>query len=106
MYDLGTVLASPRIGIVDYSRKTTDEFGATSVTERGYAKRMALDVLLPTVNVDVATARLARVRAKPVVWVASAWFDSLSIYGWLKDWSVSIPGLINSTCSLEIEGLT
>lgn len=105
VYEIGTVLASPRIGIVDYSKKVTDEFGTTSVAERGYAKRMALDVLLPTANLDVATARLARVRARPVVWVASSLFDSLAVYGWLKDWSVSIPGLVNSTCSLEIEGL-
>ena len=105
MYELGTVLANPRIGILDYSKKTTDDFGTTSVTERGYAKRMTLDVLLPTTSVDLATIRLARVRARPAVWVASPRFDALSIYGWLKDWSVSIPGLINSTCSLEIEGL-
>lgn len=105
VYDLGTVLASPRIGIVDYSRKVTDDFGVTRVSERAYARRMSLDVLLPTVNVDVATARLARVRARPVVWVASQRFDALSVYGFVKDWSVLIPGLVNSTCSLEVEGL-
>ena len=83
----------------------TNTFGTTSVAQRGYARRMSADVVLPSSNVDVATARLARVRAKPVVWVASRLFDSLIVYGWLKDWSVSIPGLINSTCSLEVEGL-
>ena len=106
VYDLGTVLTSPRIGILDYSRKVTDEFGVTSVVERSYARRMALELLLPTISVDTATLRLARVRAKPVVWIASEQFDSLSIYGWLKDWSVLIAGLVNSTCSLEVEGLT
>lgn len=105
VYRLGDVLAAPRIGITDYSKKDTDEFGTTSVAQRGYARRMSADVVLPSSNVDVATARLARVRAKPVVWVASRLFDSLIVYGWLKDWSVSIPGLINSTCSLEVEGL-
>lgn len=106
VYDLGTVLISPRIGIIDYSRKVTDDFGATSISERAYARRMSLDVSMPTASVDLATARLARVRARPVVWVASARFDSLSVYGFVKDWSVSIPGQITSTCSLEVEGLT
>lgn len=106
VYDLGTVLIAPRIGIIDYSRKVTDDFGATSINERAYARRMSLDVSMPTASVDLATARLARVRARPVVWVASPRFDSLSVYGFVKDWSVSIPGQITSTCSLEVEGLT
>lgn len=105
VYDLGETLASPRIGITDYSRKTVDDFGNVSITERAYSRKMAVDLVLPTANVDVAAARLARVRAKPVVWVGSVNFDSLVIYGWLKDWSITIPGRINSTCSLEVEGL-
>lgn len=105
VYDLGDVQVSPRIGITDYSRKTIDDFGVASVTPRAYSRKMQVDVVMPTATVDVAVGRLARVRAKPAVWIGSTDFDSMIIYGWLKDWSVAIPGRVLSTCSLEVEGL-
>lgn len=105
VYELGSTLQSPRIGIIDYSKKSTDEFGTTSIAERAYSRRMSAEVALPLANVDVATSRLARVRARPVVWIGSTELDSLIVYGFIKDWSVAIPGRVLSICSLEIEGL-
>ena len=105
MYELGQLLTGASIGIVDYSRKETDQFGVVSVAERSYAKKMTLPIILATNAVDVAASRLARVRATPVVWIGSELFDTLIIYGFLRDWSIDIPGSLLSTCSLEIEGL-
>ena len=105
VYDLGTTQSGATVGIVDYSRKEADEFGAVVVAERAYAKRMTLPLILDTIRVDIATARLARIRAKPVVWIGSDQIDSLVVYGWVKDWSIDIPGMTLSACSLEIEGL-
>lgn len=39
---LGEVEAAPTIGIVDYSRRVTDDFGVTTVVERGFARRMSV----------------------------------------------------------------
>lgn len=105
VYEMGDTMADASISITDYSRKDVDEFGAISVAERAYSKRMTLPVVLPTQNVDLAAQRLARVRAKPVVWIGSERHDSLVVYGFVKDWSIAIPGRVLSTCSLEIEGL-
>lgn len=105
MYELGTLLAQPTIGIIDYSRKNIDDYGVVTVAERGFAKRLSAQIVLPSALVDTASTRLARVRAQPVVWVGSARYDSLVVYGFVKDWSIVIPGLVNSTCSIEIEGL-
>lgn len=105
MYELGTALSGATTGIIDYSRKEVDDFGVVTVAERSYSKRMSLPIMLPTNTVDVAASRLARVRAKAVVWIGSTLLDSLVVYGFLKDWSVDIPGLTISTCTLEIEGL-
>ena len=105
VYDLGATQSGATVGIVDYSRKEADEFGAVVVAERAYAKRMTLPLILDTVRVDIATARLARIRARPVVWIGSERVDSLVVYGWVKDWSRDIPGMTLSACSLEIEGL-
>ena len=105
MYELGEALVGASIGIIDYSRKDVDAFGVVTVAERSYAKRMTLPIALRTNVVDVATSRLARIRARAVVWIGSEQIDSLVIYGFCKDWSVVIPGRMFSTCSLEIEGL-
>lgn len=105
MYDMGDTQSGVSIGIIDYSRKETDDFGVVTVAERAYSRRMSLPIVLPTINIDVASSRLARVRAKAVVWVGSADFESLVVYGFLKDWRIDIPGLVMSTCTLEIEGL-
>ena len=105
LYTLGDTLADASIGITDYSRKDVDEFGVITVAERAYSKRMTVPVVLPTNTVDVAASRLARVRARPVVWIGSALLEALIVYGFVKDWSVVIPGRVMSTCSLEIEGL-
>lgn len=106
MYELGTTLSGASVGIVDYSRKDVDEFGVISVAERAYSKRMSIPIVMPTSIVDVAASRLARFRARPIVWIGSGQLESLIVYGFLRDWSVDIPGLTLSTCSLEIEGLT
>jgi len=105
MYDIGETQADVSIGITDYSRKEVDDFGVTTVAERAYTRRMSVPIVLPTNVVDVASARLARVRAKPVVWIGSTALESLVIYGFLKDWSIDIPGRMLSTCTLQIEGL-
>lgn len=44
-------------------------------------------------------------RATPVVWIASEGYDSLTIYGWARDWGISINYLNHSIGNLSIEGL-
>jgi len=105
LYELGTVQEGASVGIIDYSRKQTDDFGATTVAERSYAKRMTVPIVLDTSAVSMAADRLARIRARPVVWIGSADIDALVVYGFVKQWSVDIPGRVLSTCSLDIEGL-
>lgn len=103
--DLGETLADASIGITDYSKKDVDDYGVITVVQRSYAKRMSVSVLMPTPAVDVAVQRLARVRAQPVVWIASDTHNALVVYGFYTSWSIVIPGRIKSTCALEVEGL-
>lgn len=106
LYELGTTLSGASVGIIDYSRKDVDDFGAITIAERAYSKRMTVPIAIDTSLVDIAAARLARIRATPVVWIGAPQLESLTVYGFLRDWSVDIPGMATSTCSLEIEGLT
>jgi hypothetical protein len=106
-YDLGGTQYSPTIGITDYSSKTTDTFGNYTIVERVFSKRMSCELFLENTSVDSLQRTLASYRATPVVWIGTdIGFSSMIIYGFFKSFSIVIPYLNNSTCSIEIEGLS
>jgi hypothetical protein len=103
---LGDTEHGADIGIIDYSRKETDQFGVTSVVERAFAKRMTAKVVLATDAIDDIHRSLAALRATPVLWIGSESFESLTVYGFYKEFSIDIAYPTVSYCSLTIEGLT
>ena len=107
-YELGDAEYGASVGIIDYSRKDTDEFGTTTFVERAFSKRMTARLMLDTVQISRVQQVLARVRAKPSVWVGvpgDATFNPLTVYGYYRDFSVDVAYPTKSYCSLEIEGL-
>lgn len=103
--EIGTVLSNPGIGINDYSRKSTDDFGRTILVKRGYSKRISTRLLIDTNDVDRIARILADYRATPVVWVGSDQFDSMIVFGPYKDFSIDIAYPNVSYCSLQVEGM-
>lgn len=103
---VGRVQYGARIGLTDYSRKTTDEWGVTAVVERGYAKRFEPSVLIPASAMDYVARRFAEIRATPVIWVGVAQYESTVIYGWLRDWGINITYPTYVQASVTIEGLS
>lgn len=103
--DLGATEASPSAGITDYSRKDTDEFGEVTIVPRSWAKRMDLKAAIATAAIDNVFARVAAVRATPVLWIGGRGLDALTIYGFYKSASVEV-GKSISKLSLSIEGLS
>ena len=102
---LGVTEASPTSGITDYSRKVTDDFGDVTVVPRAFAKRMAAKALIRSDAVDLVAARIAAVRARPLLWIGQDGIDSLTVYGFFKDFSIEI-GEGVSKLALSIEGLS
>lgn len=102
---LGVTEASPTASITDYSRKETDEFGEASVVERAWAKRMSVNALLRSDAVDLVAGRLETVRARPSLWIGDVGLDSLTIYGFFKDFSIEV-GESVSKLALSVEGLS
>lgn len=94
------------LGIIDYSVKTTDAYGATTVTQRAFAKRMTVPVVVNATDVDEVSRRLALIRATPVVWIASTSYDQSIVYGFFKEFSIDVAYPEFSNCSLTIEGLS
>ncbi|MBB3347314.1 hypothetical protein [Sphingomonas sp. BK069] len=102
---LGTTEASATAGITDYSRKEADDFGAINVVPRAFAKRMSVRSLIRTDAVDQVANRIASVRARPCLWIADGTLDSVTIYGFFKDFSIEV-GADTSKLSLTVEGLS
>ena len=102
---LGITEAGAGAGITDYSRKVVDDFGEVTIVERAWAKRMTAKTLISTAAIDAVFGRVAAVRATPVLWMGSKGLDSLTIYGFFKDFSIEV-GETLSKVSLSIEGLS
>ncbi|EQB09705.1 beta strand repeat-containing protein [Novosphingobium lindaniclasticum] len=104
--DLGETEATPTIGIVDYSRRVTDDYGVTTVVERGFARRMSVRLVVPFDQTDALQASLAAIRAKPARWIADEGVDWLDFRGFFKDFEIDLPVPPKAYCTLTVEALT
>ena len=104
--DLGDLLHGARLGITDYSRKDTDEFGNSTIIQRAFAKRATLKAIIPNTRVDAIIALLAQYRATACVIVGHDIYASTYIYGFYKGFEVELAFEEKSYLSIEWEGLT
>ena len=95
-----------RIGIQDYSRKETNDFGDTVLVQRAFAKRATYEIFLDNSEVDQLQNYLTSIRAKPVLWIGTNLFESTTIFGFYKNFDILLSYTDHAECSLEIEGLT
>lgn len=95
-----------RLGIQDYSRKETNEFGDTVLVQRAFAKRANFDMLVDKDEVDALQNFLSAVRATVCLWIGSDDYESTTIYGFYKNFDILINYPEHADCELEIEGLT
>lgn len=105
---LGNTQYGVSAGIIDYSKKETDEFGNTTFIKRNFSKRMNASVSLTNANLNRVQRILYDLRATPVLWLAStdAQFEEpLIIFGFYRDFSTEISYPTHSICNLQVEGL-
>ena len=103
-FGLGVSLGS-RVGIRDYSRKETNEFGESLLVRRAYAHRMTIELLIPTYEVDSLQIFLSDIRATPVLWTATKAYTSMNFVGFYKTYEILISYPNHALVELEIEGL-
>jgi hypothetical protein len=103
--ELGATEETPTIGITDYSRRVTDDFGVTTVVPRNFARRMSVRLLMPTDDVDALQIRLAALRATPAHWIADERFAWLGFRGFYKEFEIDLAVPPASFCTLTIDGL-
>ena len=103
---LGDTMAGVKLGLINYSLITTDGFGDTSFTPRGFASRNSYRLVM-----DRALARSARkifseYRATPVVWIGDADDDDeLLDYGIYNDFEIDLDAKDLAYCTLTIQGM-
>jgi hypothetical protein len=105
MATLGVSLYGTSVGLVDFSRKERDVFGNYVIVERGFSKRAEYDVAVQTPEISRVQRLLGQYRARPLVWVGEAQYDSTIIYGYYKDFSISISSPSISDATITVEGL-
>lgn len=102
---LGLTQYGASLGISDYSIKTVDDFGRSTITKRSFVKNMSVDIVLQSGMTDDVHKTLSENRATPLVWIGSDLYTSTIIYGYFRDFDVVIANNAQSECSIEIEGL-
>lgn len=104
---IGSTQMGVGLGIVDYSTKASDEYGNTTFVERAFSKRMEPQVYVDNSKLRYVNKTLEEIRAIPTVWIGSEdeMYDPLVIFGFFKDYSISISYPTVSMLSLTIEGL-
>jgi hypothetical protein len=103
--DLGGTMLHPSLGINDYSKKVTDDFGNTSLVPRSFSKRMGAKLILNNSEVDRVHSVLSAHRALPIVWIGSDQYSSMLVFGFYRDFEVDIAYVNYSYCTLNIEGM-
>lgn len=93
-------------GIIDYSTKSVDAQGRTTITEGTYSDEADIDVVIETGRFAQVKSILTDLRNTPTVWVASEEAEGTLIYGYYREFNVLYSGPTVSMCTLSIEGLT
>jgi hypothetical protein len=94
-----------RVGIQDYSRKETNEFGEAVLVQRAFAKKANFDLFIDKAEVDTLQNYLTILRAVPALWIGSTEYESTTIFGFYKNFDVLLSYPEHADCELEIEGL-
>ena len=102
---IGEELYGTKIGINDYSVKTTNDEGVTSVAEGAYSKRADISLAIENNKVDSTQRLLAANRATPIIYAVGNKYSSNVIMGYYKDFDITISTPAFAECSLSIEGL-
>lgn len=108
VYSLGEVLMGTGLGIDDYSKVTTDEFGETTLVRRNSSKRSDMQVLVPRQQMRKVFQIMDSVRATPCVWIPSRLDEDapLGVFGICSSFRVAIQYATHILMTIELKGMT
>jgi hypothetical protein len=107
--ELGSLSLGASSGIIDYSRKVTDEFGDTEFVQRAFADEFSGQLLVGNGQLNSLKRTLRDLRATPALWIGiddDTYRELLVVFGWYRSHRIAINYPDHSLVDLEIEGLT
>jgi len=104
--DLGTLLYSPKVELIDYSIKETDDFGNFYITERPYSTYNSYNIAISFAEHIEIKALLVTYRAIPCLFIGQIEHPLTYNFGFIKEWEMSLSNAYYVYLNLEIEGLT
>lgn len=96
-------------GIVDFSRKSTNDFGETTLVQRSFARTLDVSSFIDPGIIDAVNREFTRLRATPAVWDANnngSDRDDLRVFGWLEDSSIKYRSYNHATADIRIQEMT
>jgi hypothetical protein len=108
LYSLGCASFGATAGIIDYSRKDTDDFGNATFVRRAFSKRVECQVIIENFDLNRVQRVLYDIRATPLTWIVAddpRFEEPLVVYGFYRDFVTEIAYPNHSLCNIEIEGL-
>lgn len=107
--ELGKTQWGVELGILSSSKKNTDSFGRTSLIKGANSNTVQFTANLDSVEVDFVNSVLRDLDGIAAVYVAHNEGDyapsSLIAYGFFNEFSIVIPGLVQSTVSFTVNCL-
>lgn len=102
---LGVSNFGTSVSIIDYSIKSTDDFGNTVIVQRAYSKRADYEVTVETNAIASVQKALADIRTTPTVFIGDGNRPETVVYGFYKQFNIVLSTPSISDCSIEVEGL-
>ena len=105
---LGKTAYGMRTGIIDYSKKETNEFGVTTFVKRGFSKTMSCSVYVENEDYNRVVETLQSVIAEPTAWIGTevdGYSNGALIFGAFKDYTLTISYPTYSMLDIEVQGL-
>jgi len=98
----GDTEAKPRLGLIDYSGRTIDDYGNIDIVQRGFARTIDAQVTLLPSGLDSLVRTLAALRSTPAIWMGYQPLGASLLYGWPVDWSLALhKGLVRGSIRLQ-----
>ncbi len=107
--DIGTAKWGVAPSFTDYSTVTRNSTtGKVTYSQGNYIKGLDIPLLIYNSKLDYISRALSAARSIPSVWNANEngtdW-ESIITFGFVRDFSITVPAVSYSTCKLTIEGL-
>ncbi len=106
--NLGCTNFGADIGIKDYSKKEVDDFGNYSILQRAFSKTGSFDLDITAFELEYIYNTLSNYRSTPVLWLptdAEFFSSTTMIYGFYRDFNITLQYFNSCVCNLEVEGL-